>query len=91
MQASTEKTPKVYFCCPNCGSTAVQVPVWADPNTNEVVDSDGPGSYCWCEQCSSSGHDGEFKYLAERDDPQPLDMETDYDALVEAWEARSHA
>jgi hypothetical protein len=56
---------KVKFICPTCSSPEVEIKVWADPNTNEITDSDNDGDNndTWCRKCQShTGITTEAKY-----------------------------
>jgi hypothetical protein len=49
------------WCCPDCGSPKVQVQVWIDANTDDVVSS--CESYHWCNYCEDQIGGGETKGL----------------------------
>ena len=40
------------FCCAYCGNTHIQVRVWVDINTNEIV-SDCEDGDAWCDDCET--------------------------------------
>jgi len=39
------------WTCSTCGGTNVQTTAWIDPNTDRVVDCEGPLDDNWCEDC----------------------------------------
>ena len=43
---------KYIYLCKECGSSHVQIMVWANPNTDEIVDDvQGVVANVWCENC----------------------------------------
>ena len=43
---------KTIYVCKQCGSTNVQVMVWANPNTHHIFDDvQGVNENVWCEDC----------------------------------------
>lgn len=43
---------KYIYMCKECGSTDIQILMWVNPNTDEIVDDNGEDT-CWCEKCQS--------------------------------------
>ena len=64
MNTTTATTPREYWCCPDCGSTRIDCPMWVDANTNAVGDSSD--SYNWCRTCEEAEGSGETKSLDQR-------------------------
>lgn len=43
---------KTIYVCDKCGSTNVQIMVWANPNTDKIIDDvTGINENMWCEDC----------------------------------------
>lgn len=42
--------PKATWCCPECGSDEIELPVWINVNTDAVVASDENALH-WCPHC----------------------------------------
>lgn len=50
MRKQTDESP--IWCCKECGKTNVEVKVWADANTDEVLDGDVcDKNDTWCRDC----------------------------------------
>ena len=45
-----------YFKCKDCGCEDIQVQMWVNPNTNEIIDFVGGGMdrECWCPNCDTT-------------------------------------
>ncbi len=71
LQRAISESVGIWYACPVCGCTDVQVQNWVYVNTEEVVDS--CGGYAWCVQCGN-GADGEISEtgMIEVDREQPF-------------------
>ena len=56
---------KYVYKCQECGSENIQVKMWVNPNTNEVVDDECAEELCWCEECEA--HQG-FNCIIQAED-----------------------
>ena len=39
------------YVCSKCGSANIQIQMWVNPNTQEVMNDVNDESECWCEDC----------------------------------------
>ena len=40
------------WICKTCGSDKIQIQMWVNPNTREII-GDCEEKECWCEKCQS--------------------------------------
>lgn len=83
----------IWFCA-GCGSTDVQVSVWADPNANfEVVDRDGVLEHGVCDHCGGDASiecedpregEGKIQRLAEAEELR-LFVQSSASSIVHVW------
>ena len=48
------------LCCPNCGSTNIQIQAWVHANSKEYID-EIENSEGWCEECEDNIYPIPFK------------------------------
>lgn len=48
----------VDYVCSECGCEDIQVQMWVNPNTNQILDWVGEGMdmECWCPKCEAITH-----------------------------------
>ena len=48
--SSKEKKIMSKWCCKECGSENIQIRMWVNPNTSDII-GDCEDKECWCENC----------------------------------------
>ena len=53
------------YVCTDCGNANIQIRMWVNINTNEIIDDVDDKNECWCNQCENHTY-------FEAEDEQPL-------------------